>query len=231
MDGPAMWTLPRTYNLRRAANEEWLYRSATLDQLQPDDFENLQANEIGLVLDLREHTERPALVTSITTIHLPIYDLPGGPPQLGTLGSIYELMLFDRGHKLCAAVSAIAQSDTPVLVHCTAGKDRTGLVVALTLLASGRGEAAVVEDYAASGSQVRPQRHDLVAESLATMGLSENQLSDALELHLDSPAAALESALAEIRARFGSIAAYLLAHGVTARDLAALRERRKAHHA
>ncbi|EPR76811.1 putative Tyrosine-protein phosphatase precursor [Leifsonia rubra CMS 76R] len=231
MDGLVMWNLHGTYNLRRAANEPWLYRSAALDHLQQDDIDTLRANEIGLVIDLREHHERRSAATSITTTHIPIYDLPDGPPQSGTLSSIYDLMLFDRGCKLGSAVSAIARSETPVLVHCTAGKDRTGLVVALALHAAGLNETAVVDDYAASGSHVRPHRHDLVTKSLAALELGGDQLADALELHLDSPAAALLSALAEIRTRFGSINEYLLAHGVTLQDLAALRERRMAKHA
>ena len=223
-----MWSLRGTYNLRRAANEPWLYRSAALDPLRHDDIDTLRANEIGLVIDLREHHERPEARTSITTAHIPIYDLPDGAPQSGTLSSIYDLMLFDRGHKLGSAVSAIARSEIPVLVHCTAGKDRTGLVVALALQAAGLTEAAVVDDYAASGSHVRQHRHDIVTKSLTALGLGGDQLADALELHLDSPAAALMSALAEIRTRFGSINEYLLTHGVTLPDLAALRERRMA---
>ncbi|CAO1652604.1 tyrosine-protein phosphatase [Salinibacterium sp. NG22] len=226
-----MWTLSGTYNLRRAAHQDWLYRSATLDQLESVDFDTLRANDVGLVVDLREERERPSHAASITTIHIPIYDLPDGPPQLGSITSIYELMLFDRGHKLAVAVSTIAQADAPVLVHCTAGKDRTGLVVALTLLASGVDESAIIDDYAASGHHVRPRRHALVAESLASLDLSGNELSDAFELHLDSPATALESALAEVRVRFGSITNYLLAHGVTTDEITMLVDRRMAHHA
>lgn len=226
-----MWTLSGTYNLRRAAHQEWLYRSATLDQLESDDFDTLRANDVGLVVDLREEHERPTHAASIATVHLPIYELPDGPPQSGSIASIYELMLFERGHTLAAAVSVIAQSDAPVLVHCTAGKDRTGLVVALTLLASGVDESTIIDDYAASGPLVRPHRHALVAESLASLDLSGDELSDALELHLDSPAAALESALTEVRVRFGSITNYLLTHGVTTEEITALSERRMAHHA
>jgi len=225
-----MLTIQGSYNLRRSAGEPWLYRSAALDALDHNDVHALQALGIDRIIDLREHRERSTDGTSILTTHIPIYELPDGPPQSGTLDSIYNFMLFERGHRLSDAVAAIARSEAPVLVHCTAGKDRTGLVVALALRAAGIDEATVVDDYAASGLHIRPQRHELVTSALSAMGLGVTQLADALELHLDSPAKALTDALAEIRTRFGGVDEYLLAHRVTTQDLAALRAKRAVDH-
>lgn len=220
-----MLAVQGTYNLRPAGGAPWLYRSAAIDGIDGDDVEALRGAGIERVIDLRDECERPAGATGIPTTHIPIYDLPDGPPQAGTLQAVYRLMLFERGPMLASAVSAIARFESPVLVHCTAGKDRTGLVVALALLAAGIAEADVIDDYAASGAEVGLRRRDLVATILDELGLDGRERADALELHLGSPADALAGAIADIRRRFGSVSEYLLGHGVTGADLARLRER------
>ena len=61
--------------------------------------------------------------------------------------------LEDRPDQVVAAVRTIAGSAGPVLVHCAAGKDRTGVVVALALSAVGVRPEAIVADYAATGER------------------------------------------------------------------------------
>lgn len=58
----------------------------------------------------------------------------------------------------------------PVLVHCTQGKDRTGLVVLLVSLLCGASEEAVARDYARSGVELEPEREERVRE-IAKIGL------------------------------------------------------------
>ena len=48
----------------------------------------------------------------------------------------------------------------PVLVHCTLGKDRTGLVVLLVALLCGAGEEGVVRDYERSGVELEGEREE-----------------------------------------------------------------------
>ena len=63
--------------------------------------------------------------------------------------------LSDRGENVVAAVRLLADPDAgPALVHCAAGKDRTGVFVALVLDAIGVERDAVVADYALSAEQV-----------------------------------------------------------------------------
>jgi hypothetical protein len=218
-----MLAVQGTYNLRPAGGQPWLYRSAAIDGLNADDILALRGAGIGRVIDLRDRCELSADASGLPTSHIPIYDLPEGPPQAGTLASVYELMLFQRGTMLASAVGAIARLETPVLVHCTAGKDRTGLVVALALLAAGISEADVIADYAASGAEVAVRRRDLVSAALDSLGLGGQERVDALELHLDSPAGAMAGAIVEVRRRFGSVSEYLLRHGVSGADLNRLR--------
>lgn len=61
--------------------------------------------------------------------------------------ALYRLMSVDRPAAVVAAVELAARSASPLLVHCAAGRDRTGVVVALLLLAAGVEPEAVMADY------------------------------------------------------------------------------------
>ncbi|WP_427869437.1 tyrosine-protein phosphatase [Leucobacter luti] len=225
-----------SYNARGIgpAGNTWLARSASLDGITPAGIAALEKLGIALVLDLREPGERGPVRHGIPTRNLPLYG--ERPPQTGSLEEVYRLLLTERAAAITAAVSAIAECDGPVLVHCTAGKDRTGLVVALARLAAGYARSDVVADYALSGRSVRPARTGIVAPLLETLarkaGAAGSQApgggisarSDAERLHLDSPAEALEYAL-DLVDEHGGPAEYLLAHGATESQLAALAER------
>ena len=227
-----MLSIDGTFNLRAlpdASGQPWLYRSATLDALTPRGVQQLRARGVQLVVDLREDVERGAAPPAgadhgIAVRHVPIYRSPEGPPVAGSMTAVYRSILTDRGPALAEAVSAVAGSPGPVLVHCTAGKDRTGLVVALALGAAGVAQDAVVADYARSGPEVARHRADAVALTLAALALTTDEQREATRLHLESPAAVLEQALAQVDAR-GGAARYLLDHGLPAQDLASLRRR------
>ena len=73
---------------------------------------------------------------------------PGDPTCGHYLG-----YLEDRPDQVVGAVRSIARDEGAALVHCAAGKDRTGVVVALALTAAGVRPQAVVADYAATGER------------------------------------------------------------------------------
>lgn len=66
----------------------------------------------------------------------------------------YLSYLSDRPDSVVAGLRAIADAEGAALVHCAAGKDRTGTLVALALLLVGAEPEAVVADYAASAVKV-----------------------------------------------------------------------------
>jgi protein-tyrosine phosphatase len=70
------------------------------------------------------------------------------------LCSLYHGYLEDRPDSITAALRSIAESPGAALVHCAAGKDRTGVVVGLALSAVGVQRDAIVADYAASGDRI-----------------------------------------------------------------------------
>ena len=217
-------TITGTYNARwvETAAGQRLARSAALDSVGEIGATELADSGIALVLDLRESSERGAIGHGVSVAHVPLYRLPDGPPLTGELEQVYDFLITKRSRELAEAVAAIADAPGPVLVHCTAGKDRTGLVVALALLASGHSDAAVVADYALSTGVVRERRLAIAQSTLAPLGLDDLEHAAALRLHLDSPVEAMEHALRTLDAE-GGAEAFLVRNGVTARQLLTLR--------
>ncbi|WP_449281409.1 tyrosine-protein phosphatase [Leucobacter sp.] len=214
-------SLEGSYNARGIGREgaPWIVRSAALDAATERDERVLRAHGVDLVLDLREPAEHGARSHGIPVRSLPLYG--EAPPAAGSLDGVYAGLVAHRGHRLAAAVAVIAEHPGTVLVHCTAGKDRTGLVVALARLAAGDDRAAVIADYARSGDTVRPARATLVAGLLDRLGLVGAERGASERLHLDSPAAALDAALEQVDA-LGGVESYLLGRGATPQHLAAL---------
>lgn len=201
-----------------AASAPWIVRSGSPDALTPRGAERLRDLGVSTIVDLREASERRPARHGIPIVSVPLYGVT--PPVAGRLETIYEGLLRDRGEALAGAVGAIADAEGAALVHCTAGKDRTGLVVALAQLATGAGEDEVVADYALSGAHVRPVREE-AALAHAAAGTAGAR-AETLRLHLDSPPEAIRHALEVIR-ELGGADRYLRAHGLRADQLAALR--------
>jgi protein-tyrosine phosphatase len=199
-----------------------LARAAALDGIGRTGAGQLAELGITRIVDLREPGERRTPPHPVPVVSVSLYNLPDGPPATGTLESIYDFLLHERGTELTRAVAAIATAPGAVLVHCTAGKDRTGLVIALALLAAGRSEADVVADYALSAGVVRAARLDHVTELLGSLRLAPAAYEDALRLHLDSPAEAMQHALRTLDGLGGAVD-YLTRHGLTPAELRALR--------
>lgn len=203
-----------------------LFRSAALDHLTEHGRKALHARGITTVIDLRDPTERAtAEAIRWKVVHNPLFDPRVGPPRSGDIVAIYRALLDERSDALLDALRALAASPGPALVHYAVGKDRTGLVVALALAAIGVPDAVIVDDYARSGAQVRPHRETPVHETLRRLMLAPEEYARALELHLDSPPAAMAATLEYLRDRYGTVHSYLHNHGFTSGDLAALRRR------
>ena len=66
---------------------------------------------------------------------------------------LYLGFLAERADSVLAALRMIAYRDGATVVHCTAGKDRTGTVIALALTEAGVERSAIVADYAASADR------------------------------------------------------------------------------
>jgi rhodanese-related sulfurtransferase len=134
---------------------------------------------------------------------------------------VYLGYLDDRADSIIAALRLIAHSDGATVVHCAAGKDRTGVVIALALAEVGVDPAAIVEDYAQSA-----ERTAATISRLATRRTYAADLLDDADVDRHKPrASTMEGLLAAIEKVHGGVPAWLRANGWTADDAAALRHK------
>ena len=176
------------------------------------------------IVDLRDGEEVAAEPTEIEgpdTTHLPLF--------LGSVRSFFEAdtslddlylhLLEESGERLVEAIRIIA-AGAPTLVHCTVGKDRTGVTVALALSAVGADRAAVIAAYALTESQLPAQRSQRIA---AYLRAQHPEAVHAVALATQSPAPVMRRLLEQVDERWGSAAGYLRAQGMTEEELAALK--------
>jgi hypothetical protein len=128
--------------------------------------------------------------------------------------------LIRRPDSVLASIRAIANSDGSVLVHCAAGKDRTGTIVAIALDAAGVDRELIAQDYLLSGERI--------AEILARLRSSDTYrgalAGDDSARHMPVPGA-IERVLELVDQRYGGTAHWLLDGGFSENELARLRER------
>lgn len=115
----------------------------------------------------------------------------------------------------------------PVLVHCFAGKDRTGFAVAIALEAAGVGPQPILEDYLRSNGAVSRLREDILSSARSREGVTDEMVSFAESQLTEDVLGVREEYLAASRRvldeTHGSLAGYLRAAGVTDDDLTRLR--------
>ncbi len=144
------------------------------------------------------------------------HELPDESPVVRA----YMSYLRRRPDSIVGAVRTIAQADGAVLVHCAAGKDRTGVVVALALDAAGVDRAAIVGDYLATAERIEAILERLVSSPTYRAELEGHDPSR----HAPVPGT-MERVLELVDERFGGSAAWLGAHGLASAELRRLRDR------
>lgn len=104
----------------------------------------------------------------------------------------------------------------PVLVHCTQGKDRTGLIVMLVLFLLDVDHAFIDEDYRLSESELAPEMESRLKE-MASIGLGEQ--------FAVCPPGVVESVHAHVEEKYGGTEKYLEVTGVSREDIERLKRR------
>ncbi|TYB68387.1 tyrosine-protein phosphatase [Nonomuraea sp. PA05] len=128
--------------------------------------------------------------------------------------------LRDRPDAVVAALRAMALSDGASLVHCAAGKDRTGVLSALALELAGATREAIVEDYVVTG-----ERLELILKRLRGSDTYRDDLdSRPADDHMPR-ARYIEQFLGVLDDRFGGPLGWLSRNGWTDEDTAAMRAR------
>lgn len=203
-----------------------LYRSGNLAQLGEAGVSALRGLGIRRIIDLRADDEvayAPSRVAGLDLVSQRV------PLFLGSVASffdndisleeLYRHVVDDSSEGVVDVVRGIL-ADQPVLVHCTIGKDRTGVTVALTLAAAGVDEEDVVADYARTEGLLPEGRNRRIIAMLRSVHPGARHLVD---LATKSPAPVMRGLLAGVRERYGSPADYLQAHGLSDAEIAELR--------
>lgn len=226
-----------------------LIRSDNLQELSERDVHVL-VNEIGVraVADLRTgvevHHEGPGPLTEIDDVevrHLSLFPEAGDTTDLAADGkvilpwerrnldessgrrgtsAVYLGYLDERADSIIAALRLVAHSEGATIVHCAAGKDRTGTVVALALAEVGVEREAIIVDYARSSERI-----EAIFERLRATRTYARDLSDT-QPHEHAPReSTMQRLLDAIDTEFGGPSAWLRTHGWTDEDAAALRRK------
>jgi protein-tyrosine phosphatase len=201
-----------------------LFRSDAPHRLDADGMAILSTFQLRSVLDLRTPAETELapspldrLAARTTRISLLGSDLESLPVELD---AIYRFLIDERGDAIGEAVRVLCRPGAmPALVHCSAGKDRTGIVIALVLAALGVPDGLIMADYALSASYLELDQTPVIGELAATAGLDEQQAAALLA----SPAQLIAMVLDRVRTSAGSVDGYLTEHGVSGAELANLR--------
>lgn len=130
---------------------------------------------------------------------------------------IYLRYLDDRPDSILSALRMIARTDGATVVHCAAGKDRTGVVVALALDAVGVDRDAIVDDYVRTGDRLGP----LLARLKASRTYAHDVRRMPDEHHLPRRES-MEGFLAALDELHGGTSNWLRKHGWTDADAVAL---------
>src|SRR5215471_14115187 len=204
-----------------------LYRSDCLDQLDAAGQAWLVDAGLRSVIDIRDNTElaqRPNVFAASKDVAYRHFPLWTGPPPPGfepDLREGYRREVDLLGRRLVELLEELLQPDVlPTLVHCAAGKDRTGVAIAIILAAVGTEPGRIADDYSLSQTCLGPE---YVTETRAWV-LSNGWDWAVWEHTVGTPPERMLKTLAYIDARYGNVERYLLDHGLSRSTLGDLRE-------
>jgi protein-tyrosine phosphatase len=226
--------LPGTLNLRDlggypisdGGTVRWrtLLRSDALHRLDDTGRAALAGLGLRTVIDLRTDEEASSAPSALDGVgarafHVPLFSAESIGALPLELAAVYWHMIDDRGAAIAEAVGRLsAEGALPGLIHCSAGKDRTGLVAALVLEVIGVPDEVIAADYAMSAAHLDAEAAQVISRIQAISGGQPLDLGV-----LGSPPELILRALARVRDQAGSVAGYLIRHGLTQPAIESLR--------
>jgi len=219
------------YPTRDGRTTRWgqLYRSDTLHELTDADLNVLREVGLSSIIDLRttaelERTGRGLLgAEPVRHVHLPVVQEEGAgqgaPSEAQTdLAQRYRWYLEVGRGALVSALTMVGDPESyPLVFHCAAGKDRTGVLAALVLDIVGVERNVIVEDYVLTAS-----RMDLILSRGLGLPDAEARLAEVPQFLLRAEAVTMEAFLDGLYERSGGARGWALEAGVPEESLDAM---------
>jgi protein-tyrosine phosphatase len=190
-----------------------LLRSDELTRIPPEVADEVVELGLRRVIDLRwpeELEDAPNVFADSARIRyssIPL--LADDPTPHAGLEGMYRHVLDARGTQLAeVARTLLAEDGLPAIVGCAAGKDRTGVTIALLLDLCGVPRNVIVDDYALSAQYFASPRAHIEADDWRSGSLV-----------VDSPPEFMEGALAHLDEQHGGARALLRRHGLSDTEL------------
>lgn len=199
-------------------------RSDALNTLTDEGGQYLYGYGLRLIVDLRGELVRLAqpdhVPHTVRDLHVPLYDhlhtallradmhMKDGHTEL-TMTEIYEMIVDGDPEEVAKALRDLIAAEDCALFHCTAGKDRTGIIAMLILALAGVPRDIIVADYAQSEKNVSAElrREEELEEKLAHAFVPAGAF--------ESKPAFMEALLAHMDAKYGSVENYVSEIGIT----------------
>lgn len=201
-------------------------RSGTLAYLTSEEKQFLLDYGVTTFIDLRtdgeaKHEINPFNdVPDVTYLHLPLFvgdlkSMPYEADNLNAMADMYTYMFNECGDMIVRIMQAIAEArDGIVLYHCSAGKDRTGILSYILLALGGVSQEDILANYQVTETYYLP--------------LFKKYAPDFNEIpiqYLRSETHSLEKTILYVEKEFGNIKNFLLARGVTAAQIERVKAR------
>lgn len=216
-----------------------LYRSGTLDDAREADLHTVQAIGLKTIVDLRAPREKKQELPRLDGLRRidvpielenrvrekvqPLMTKRGAEGEvIDILQQMYRDLADEAWPQASELFKILLNADAyPVLIHCRAGKDRTGFMCALVQQAVGVERAAILQDYCETNNHfglVSPRMERM----MKIMSLGKLQMEN-VRASLAAREEYLQAALDRIERNHGGMTAYLVKCGVTAGEIETLR--------
>lgn len=203
--------------------------------------EELVAGGLTAIIDLRSPLEvsvtgrGPLAAHPVAYHHLPLIadvgeSMGDEAPALTheAMGLMYQRMVEGAAPQLVIALNVIAHTPGAAAFHCAAGRDRTGVLAAMLLLALGAADDDIVADYARTGDNmvaIMARTAPVMGAMWKALGFDADALEKTSSLLEGSMDVSMRSLLDTLRARHGDPLTPLRAAGLSDATIARLRER------
>ncbi|KAK3898232.1 protein-tyrosine phosphatase-like protein [Staphylotrichum tortipilum] len=238
---------------RQAVRRGILFRSADLTQLEAEGAVALAALGVTKVFDLRSEVEVAKVgsvmeVEGVERVFVPVFrevdyspealaerfgDYSDGPEGFVRAYAAILASAADPAHPYSpfrTVLEHLAKSaeggkaPEPLLIHCTAGKDRTGVLIALILSLCGLSDEAIANDYALTDLGLAPRKEEIVQHLIQGAALFGDRRR--AERMVGANKQNMLLTLAHLRTHYGSASLYMTKHlGLSPATVSLIRER------